>query len=85
MGRHDSGLQGPPDVNQLTSLAFLASATDPHMRARRPVSYFLVDDKRRQRIGYADAKAIGYEVFHRTLPLDVGTYETNARVLGETR
>jgi hypothetical protein len=36
------------------------------------VNYFLVDDKRRRRIGYEDARTTGYEVFRRMLPLDTG-------------
>jgi hypothetical protein len=34
------------------------------------VSYFLLDELRRQRIGYENVNAIGYEVFRRIMPLD---------------
>ncbi len=49
------------------------------------VSYFLVDDQRRQRIGYKDAKAISYEVFRRIVPLDAGTDGSDASPLGAAR
>jgi hypothetical protein len=49
------------------------------------VSYFLVDDQRRQRIGYKDSKAIGYEVFRRILPLDAGADEPYAPFSGAAR
>lgn len=36
------------------------------------VRYFLVDEKRRQRIGYQDREATSYEVFRRRVPLTAG-------------
>lgn len=49
------------------------------------VSYFLVDERRRQRIGYEDANAIGYEVFHRIVPLEAATDASDTPSLGATR
>jgi hypothetical protein len=49
------------------------------------VSYFLLDERRRQRIGYEDANAIGHEVFRRVEPLEAGTDGSQAPSLGATR
>jgi hypothetical protein len=63
-------------------LGAYGSNTAPHPVRKLTVSYFLVDDKRRRRIGYEDAKAIGYEVFHRILPLDTGMNGSHPQASG---
>lgn len=55
------------------TLDFPANGTSRGRTVEATVSYFLVGDERRQRIGYADASAIGYEVFRRILPIDTRT------------
>jgi len=59
----------PGELHAL-DLAVRAKGATSERVLEATVSYFLVDDRRRRRIGYEDAKAIGYEVFHRALPLD---------------
>ncbi|HEV2548898.1 MAG TPA: multiheme c-type cytochrome [Stellaceae bacterium] len=75
----------PRGQSHSIELAFPAQATPSERMVEARVSYFLVDDRRRRRIGYEDAKAIGYEVFHRTLSLDTGINGLNPQSSGATQ
>ena len=47
-------------------------ATGAPVAVEAVVRYFLVDEKRRKRIGYEDKEAISYEVFRQRIPLTDG-------------
>jgi hypothetical protein len=62
-----------------------AAATSTARVIEATVGYFLLDDKRRRRIGYQDAAAIGYEVFRRVIALNAAQERSHAPSPGEPR
>jgi hypothetical protein len=60
----------PPNEPHALDLEVPATRTSTTRILEATVSYFLLDERRRQRIGYEDVNAISYEVFRRIVPLD---------------